>query len=85
MPKNTKDDQHGAPPSYAAGDQTVALLDETIGANFERTAARHPGVEALVDVPTGRRWTYAELDARAEALAGALPNWMPRSTASRAG
>ncbi|TXI39432.1 MAG: hypothetical protein E6Q57_21215, partial [Mycobacterium sp.] len=72
VPKNTKGDQHGAPISYAAGDQTVALLDETIGANFERTAARHPGVEALVDVPTGRRWTYAELDAEINRIARGL-------------
>ncbi len=72
MPKNTKGDRHGAPISYAAGDQTVALLDETIGANFERTAARHPGVEALVDVPTGRRWTYAELDTEINRIARGL-------------
>ena len=72
MPKNTKGDRHGAPISHAAGDQTVALLDETIGANFERTAARHPGVEALVDVPTGRRWTYAELDTEINRIARGL-------------
>ncbi len=48
--------------SYAAGETTPALLEETIGANFERTVADHPDREALVEVATGRRWTYAELD-----------------------
>ncbi len=64
--------QQQTPRSYAAGEQTVALLDETIGANFERTAVQYPGVEALVDVPTGRRWTYAELDAEINRLARGL-------------
>ncbi len=48
--------------SYAAGETTPALLEETIGANFERTVADHPDHEALVEFATGRRWTYAELN-----------------------
>jgi len=48
--------------SYAAGETTPALLEETIGANFERTVAVHSDHEALVEFATGRRWTYAELN-----------------------
>ena len=36
--------------AYAAGPTDTPLLDETIGANFERTASTYPDVEALVDV-----------------------------------
>ncbi|HET9076621.1 MAG TPA: AMP-binding protein [Acidimicrobiales bacterium] len=39
----------------------TALLGETIGANLARAAATRPDHEALVDCPSGRRWTYAEL------------------------
>ena len=48
------------------------LLEETIGANLERTVAEHGDREALVEVATGRRWTYAELDADVNALARGL-------------
>jgi fatty-acyl-CoA synthase len=58
--------------SYASGTSTVPLLGETIGANFERAVARFAGREALVDVATGRRWTYAELDADVDRLARGL-------------
>ncbi len=58
--------------SYAAGPVDTPLLDETIGANFERTALTYPNVEALVDVTGGRRWTYAELNAEIDCLARAL-------------
>jgi fatty-acyl-CoA synthase len=51
-----------APLSYASGVSAVPLLGETIGENLERAAARYAGREALVDVATGRRWTYTELD-----------------------
>ena len=55
--------------SIAAGDTTPGLLEETIGANFERTVAAYGEREALVEVLTGRRWTYAELDRDVDALA----------------
>src|SRR6187200_3550957 len=58
--------------SYAAGETTPALLEETIGANLERIVAAHGDREALVEVATGRRWTYAELDADVNALARGL-------------
>ncbi len=56
-------------PSYASGTSDVPLLGETIGDNLDRTVAAGPGREALVDVPTGRRWTYAQLRADVDALA----------------
>jgi fatty-acyl-CoA synthase len=58
--------------SYARGETDTPLLDETIGANFARIAAAHPGREALVEVATGRRWTYAELQTAVNAFAAGL-------------
>ncbi|QZY44590.1 long-chain-fatty-acid--CoA ligase [Mycobacterium sp. TJFP1] len=65
-------DEHATLISYSAGPTDAALLDETIGTNFERTVSRYPDNEALVDVPSGRRWTYAELNAEIDSLARAL-------------
>jgi len=48
--------------SYSDGVSSQPLLGETIGANLRRIAAQHPDSEALVDVPSGRRWTYRSLD-----------------------
>jgi fatty-acyl-CoA synthase len=58
--------------SYARGESTPPLIEETIGANLERIVAEHGGREALVEVATGRRWTYAELDADVDRLARGL-------------
>ncbi|HEY2241168.1 MAG TPA: AMP-binding protein [Streptosporangiaceae bacterium] len=58
--------------SYAAGTYPVALLGDTIGENFDRTASRFGDREALVDVAAGRRWTYTELAADVDALARGL-------------
>ncbi|MEO7349445.1 MAG: AMP-binding protein, partial [Terrimesophilobacter sp.] len=55
--------------SYAAGPTPAPLLNETIGANFMSTVAAHLEREALVDRPTGRRWTYRELSAEVDAVA----------------
>ncbi|WP_086853434.1 AMP-binding protein [Amycolatopsis kentuckyensis] len=55
--------------SYASGTSDVPLLGDTIGGNFDRTVAAGPDREALADVPTGRRWTYAQLRADVDALA----------------
>ena len=49
--------------SYSNGASSNPLLGETIGDNLRRIAVTYPTREALVDVPTGRRWTYAQLDA----------------------
>ncbi|MCP2280284.1 AMP-binding protein [Nocardia amikacinitolerans] len=59
-------------PSYASGTSDAPLLGDTIGANLDRTAAAHPDREALVDLPTGRRWTYRELVAAVDAIASGL-------------
>lgn len=58
--------------SYDAGATDTPLLEETIGASFERTVARYGDREALVEVATGRRWTYAELDREVDTLAVGL-------------
>ncbi|GAA2543178.1 AMP-binding protein [Winogradskya consettensis] len=58
--------------SYASGTSGVALLGETIGANLDRTAAAHGDREALVDVASGRRWTYAEFNAAIDEVARGL-------------
>src|SRR4051794_18835806 len=55
--------------SYTSGLSTVPLLGETIGANLERTVARYADRAALVEVASGRRWTYAELDAAVNEVA----------------
>ena len=55
--------------SYGSGISDTALLGDTIGDNLAHTARRVPDAEALVDVPSGRRWTYAQLDAEVTALA----------------
>ena len=58
--------------SYAKGPTEPPLLEETIGANFERIAREHADREALVEVASGRRWTYAALDRDIDALARGL-------------
>jgi fatty-acyl-CoA synthase len=58
--------------SYSHGTARHPLLGETIGANLKRIAAAFPGHEALVDVATGGRWTYAEFDGDTDVLARGL-------------
>ncbi|MFI6808316.1 AMP-binding protein [Streptomyces luteogriseus] len=58
--------------SYSHGTGATALLGDTIGADLDRAVARWPDREALVDVPSGRRWTYAEFGAAVDELASAL-------------
>ncbi len=58
--------------SYAAGETDRPLIEQTIGQNFEGTVAAHGENEALVEFATGRRWTYAELDADVNAFARGL-------------
>ncbi len=58
--------------SYAAGETTTPLLDETIGANLARTVAQWPDREALVEVASGRRWTWRELDHAVDQVARGL-------------
>jgi fatty-acyl-CoA synthase len=58
--------------SYAHGVSETPLLGDTIGANLDRAVAAWPDREVLVDVPSGRRWTYAAFAADVDALARAL-------------
>ncbi|MFS0717562.1 AMP-binding protein [Arthrobacter sp. 1P04PC] len=63
--------------AYTAGDTDVPLIDETIGANFERIAARFPYHDALIEAaaaPGGeaRRWSYAKMNDDVDRLARAL-------------
>ncbi|NYE38814.1 fatty-acyl-CoA synthase [Nocardioides cavernae] len=58
--------------SYAKGETTPALLEETIGANLERTVATYGDREALVECASGRRWTWSELDAAVDDVARGL-------------
>jgi fatty-acyl-CoA synthase len=58
--------------SYAHGTSQVPLLGETIGANLDRTVARWPERPGLVSRHQALRWTYAELGARVDGLAGGL-------------
>ncbi len=55
--------------SYASGTSELPLLGETIGDNFDRTVAAYSDRDALVDCPTGRRWTYGELARDVDVLA----------------
>jgi fatty-acyl-CoA synthase len=58
--------------SYTSATSDTPLLGDTIGGNFDRTAAAFPGRLALVDVPAGLRYTYAELKDEVDALAYSL-------------
>ncbi|HEY3010775.1 MAG TPA: AMP-binding protein [Micromonosporaceae bacterium] len=59
-------------PSYVSGMSDTELSGDTIGANLDRAVAAHPDREALVDCPSGRRWTYAELADAVDRLAAGL-------------
>ncbi|MCX4744856.1 AMP-binding protein [Kitasatospora sp. NBC_01287] len=58
--------------SHAQGATDRPLLAETIGADLARTVAAFGEREALVDVPTGRRWTYRRLAAEVDVVAHGL-------------
>ena len=61
--------------SYARGETAVALLEETIGTNLDRTVSRFGDRDALISCEQGRRYTYAELGAAVDELARALMAW----------
>src|SRR4051812_35496006 len=58
--------------SYASGTATVPLLGETIDANLKRAVEQFADREAFVDVASGRRFTYTELDAAVQDVARGL-------------
>src|ERR1700722_467024 len=55
--------------SYTSATSDTPLLGDTIGANFDRTVAAFPDRLALVDVPAGLRYSYAELGDEVDGLA----------------
>ena len=55
--------------SYSHGTSSTPLLGETIGDNLRRIAGQFGDSEVVVDVPSGRRWTYRQFDADTDALA----------------
>ncbi|MEP7331216.1 MAG: AMP-binding protein [Terracoccus sp.] len=58
--------------SYASGRADLPLLGDTIGQRLVAVALRFPDRDALVDVPSGRRWTYRDLDSDVDRLASGL-------------
>ena len=64
--------KHDRELSYSSGPSDVPLIGRTIGADLLRTAERRPDHEALVDVPTARRWTYGELNDAVDRVASGL-------------
>jgi fatty-acyl-CoA synthase len=58
--------------SYDVGSRTLSLLEETVGVRFERTVSARPDREALVEVSSDRRWTWAELNTAANDSARGL-------------
>lgn len=71
-------DSRATPPSgdstlsIASGPTAPPLLEETIGANFQRLAAQFPDNEALVSCHQNVRLTYRDLDRQSYQLASAL-------------
>ncbi len=58
--------------SYDRGPATPPLITSTIGANLAATAAAFGDREAMVDVTSGRRWSYDELLTDVRSLAAGL-------------
>jgi len=58
--------------SHVIGATTPPLLTATIGQALENAAERYGAIEALVSVHQAIRWTYAELNAHADAFAAGL-------------
>jgi fatty-acyl-CoA synthase len=58
--------------SYAHGTATTPLLGVTIGESLVKASTDFADRDALVDVPSGRRWTYRSLRAEVDVLAASL-------------
>ncbi len=48
-------------PSHAVGRTDLPMPERTIGADLDATVAAHADRDALVEMASGRRWTYAQL------------------------
>ena len=58
--------------SYVSGTSTIPLIGDTIGAHFDRAVERWGSRDGIVVRHQGVRWSYAELAAKVDALAGGL-------------
>jgi fatty-acyl-CoA synthase len=58
--------------SYDAGPTDTPILEETIGANFERIVASHPDADSLIDIAGHHRWSYGELNNEIDSVAKGL-------------
>ena len=58
--------------SHTTAPSNDPLLDETIGANLEAVVTRFGDREALIDVPTAKKWTYSELNRDIDRVATGL-------------
>jgi fatty-acyl-CoA synthase len=58
--------------SWVKGADTPPLTEDTIGVALDKAAARWGDAEALVSSAQGIRWSWAELAARADAIAAGL-------------
>jgi fatty-acyl-CoA synthase len=55
--------------SYSSGISSAPLLGETIDGNLRRTVNHYPDHEAIVEMQTGRRFTYSQLDGMVDDVA----------------
>jgi fatty-acyl-CoA synthase len=58
--------------AHVKGDTHHPLIEATIGQLFDATCAKHPDVDALISAHQDIRLTYAELQAKVDALAVSL-------------
>ncbi|KUM42209.1 AMP-binding protein [Arthrobacter sp. EpRS71] len=58
--------------SYANERSDIPLIGLTIGEQVEAAAVRYPDHDAMVDMPSGRRWTYRQLNDAVDSLATGL-------------
>ncbi|MCH9731193.1 MAG: AMP-binding protein [Actinomycetia bacterium] len=58
--------------SYECGSRSSSLLENTIGANLATSVVTYGDNDALIDIPSGRRWTYAEFRTAVRRLATGL-------------
>jgi fatty-acyl-CoA synthase len=67
-----RETQPGSVLSEASGPSDHPLLQMTIGANLLQAVSRWPDEEALVECPTGRRWSYREFNDAVDDVARGL-------------
>ena len=58
--------------SHTRGETDTPLIEQTIGDNLDATVETYADHEALVDIESGRRWTYGEFLADVDSLAAGL-------------